>query len=178
MTPDNEHLHAGHVSDAYLETILALMALRTPAVREAIQASLPSEFVVASSYQRESLIISVSGMLASVEAEGMDDVQGLQRSVRQANWTLLSAMWEILKQHRRFREIEMEPVIEFFRHVRNGSSHGGRLNFKTVRAPARWRDKEITKSMKGIRVFPDLLRDGDPLLLVQDIERQFGRRGG
>lgn len=175
-TPDDGQHHAGHVVDAHLQTLVALMAVRMPAVRDAIRDKLPPEFVVPSSYEGESLVIAVRGVLRSMEAEGLDNIQSLRRSIRQANWILLNAMWEILTQHPRFKELEPEPVIRFFRLVRNASSHGGRIDKLDAlkHGPARWRDKEITRSMEGVRVFPDVLRDGDPLVLVQDIERQFG----
>jgi hypothetical protein len=171
---DQEKPNAGHIIDAYLEAIVALLAIRTPVVQAAISSALPPEMVVASSYAGESLIIPVSGMLKSMQREGFDDVKSLHRSVRQANWVFLGAMWDVLKRHPRFKTFEKEPEIEFFRHVRNGASHGGRLNFRSLRAPAKWRDKEIAESMRGTPVFPDLLRDGDPILLVQDIERTYG----
>ena len=165
--------HAGKLLDAYLETIVALMALRVPEVQDAVLNALPPEVVVSSSYDGESLIIPVAGMLTSIRAEGFDEVKTLQQSVRQANWIFLGAMWDVLKRHPSFKEIEMEPDIEFFRHVRNAASHGGHLNFPSLRAPATWRDKEIAESMSGIPVFPDLLKDGDPVLLVLDVDKRY-----
>ena len=151
--------------DAYLETCVALMVPRIPEVQDLISASLP-EAVVSTSYaaDHENLVINVMGMLESMRAEGLDNVRTLQHSFRQANRIFLGAMWDAPKQHRRFDEIKTEPVMEFLRHVRNASSHGGRLNFVKLERPATWRDKEITESMSGTPVFPDLLQDGDPIL--------------
>ncbi len=161
--------------DAYLETCVALMVLKIPQVQDLVGASIPEEAVVSTSYaaDHENLVINVRGMLESMRAEGLDDVRTLQHSFRQTNRIFLGAMWDALKQHRRFDEIKTEPVVEFLRHVRNASSHGGRLNFGKLKRPANWRDKEITESMSGTPVFPDLLQDGDPILLVVDINNDF-----
>ncbi len=160
--------------DAYLETCVALIVLRIPEVQDLVSASLP-EAVVSTSYaaDHENLIINVRGMFESMRAEGLGNVGTLQHSFRQTNCIFLGAMWDTLKQHRRFGEIKTEPVVEFLIHVRNASSHGGRLNFGELRHPAKWRDKEITESMSGTPVFPDLLQDGDPILLVIDINNDF-----
>ena len=154
--------------DAYPETCVALMVPRIPEVQDLISASLP-EAVVSTSYaaDHENLVINVMGILESMRAEGLDNVRTLQHSFRQANRIFLGAMWDAPKQHRRFDEIKTEPVMELLRHVRNASSHGGRLNFVKLKRPAtwrdKWRDKEITESMSGTPVFPDLLQDGPPL---------------
>ena len=158
--------------DAYLETCVALMVLRIPEVQDLVSAG-PPEAVVSTSYAAENLVIPVRGMLESMRAEGLNNVESLQHSFRQTNRIFLGAMWDALRQHRRFDEIKTEPVVRFFRQVRNACSHDGRLNFGKLEHPAIWRDKEITESMRGTPVFPDLLQDGDPILLVVDINNDF-----
>ena len=84
------------------------------------------------------------------------------------------------------------PILEFFRHVRNGVSHGNKLFFKNWEParPAAWRTLTIDHTLKGdanplqgTPVFEvgetALLHSADILLLLADIERECcGGTGG
>ena len=162
------------VINAYLETLVGLFALRMPAVQGSIRGTMRPGVSISTSFGREqSLLIPIDGMIDAIEAEGFTGPQSFPRALRLANRMFLSAMWDGLRQHRRFREIRHEPEVQFFRHVRNACAHDGQLNARELRYPARWRDKEITAEMQGTQVFPDLLSDGDPVFLVVDVNNRF-----
>lgn|SRR3989344_1747822 len=158
--------------DAYLEMVLGIMALRIPQIQDFLTA-IP-EASVKSSYLNEDLVISVSAILNGFKKEGFRDMKSLQNSFKQVNRVFLLAMWDILFNHRDYNNICNEPEVQFFRHVRNGCSHDNKLNFiKTIYKTAKWRDKEITDADRDREVFPDILKDGDPILLVVDINNKF-----
>lgn len=65
------------------------------------------------------------------------------------------------------------PEIEFFRHVRNAASHGGRWHF-TGREPSRpaiWRGKTLNQGMHDTPLFGPVFEPGDVLVLLWDIEQ-------
>ena len=65
------------------------------------------------------------------------------------------------------------PVHEFFKHIRNGASHGGRWHFlgKEPFRLAEWRGRKITKSMEGNRILDSNIAPGDLVILLWDIEQ-------
>jgi hypothetical protein len=84
-------------------------------------------------------------------------------------------MWDILTDTSTFKHVSDEPDIQFFRHIRNGCAHGNQLNFKRLAKPACWRDKTIRQSDAGRTVFPDILKEGDPFLLLLDVNNKYFR---
>ena len=82
------------------------------------------------------------------------------------------------------------PVIQFFKHVRNGVSHGNCFHFQSnePKHPAAWRGLVIDHASKGkanplhgTPVFAQhgLLHSADGILLLADIEKlRFGGSGG
>ena len=92
---------------------------------------------------------------------------------------LIGHSWEILRINGDVPTYD-EPVLEFFRHIRNGCFHANSFHFKRdePRNPAQWRGLEITKANEGKRIFrTDLLEKeyfinwGDPLLLLHDVSQ-------
>ena len=172
MKPNDTSLMTREIIDAYLEMILGIMTLRIQQVQDFLIPNFP-EASVKSSYNHEDLIIDVVGLLNNFKNEGLKEVKSLQNSFRQVNKIFLLAMWDTLTSHKTYDGIANEPEIQFFRHIRNGCGHNNQLNFAAIEKPAKWRDKEITDSDKDKNVFPDMLRDGDPILLVMDINNKF-----
>lgn len=174
MKPNDTSLIARETIDAYLKMILGIMTLRISQVQDFLIPNFP-EASVKSSYKHEDLIIKVVDILNDFKKEGLKDVKSLQNSFRQVNRMFLLAMWDILCSHKTYDRIANEPEIQFFRHIRNGCAHNNKLNFASIDKSAKWRDKEITDSDKGKSVFPDMLKDGDPILLVIDINNKYFR---
>ena len=90
---------------------------------------------------------------------------------------LLGHSWEILRTNGHVPGYE-KPVLEFFRHIRNGCFHGNSFHFtgNEPRNPAQWRGLEITKASQGKRIFRTDLSEneyflnwGDSLLLLHDV---------
>lgn len=78
---------------------------------------------------------------------------------------------------------DRSPIFEFFRHIRNASSHGGIFNFSSHEParPANWRGVMIdhnlhgrTNSLFGSRCFLNFLGPADPILLLWDVEQHTG----
>jgi hypothetical protein len=42
-----------------------------------------------------------------------------------------------------------------------------------LKYPAKWRDKEITMGLVDKAVFPNFMKDGDPILLLIDINNKY-----
>ncbi len=82
-------------------------------------------------------------------------------------------MWGVLQDTKTYSSISTQPMIQFFRHVRNACAHTGNFNFTKLQQPAKWRDKEITAAQFRQDLFPKFMMDGDVLLLVLDVNAQF-----
>jgi len=175
MKFNDTSLIARETIDAYLEMVLGIMTLRISQVQDFLIPNFP-EASIKSSYQHEDLIIKVVDVLNDFKKEGLKDVKSLQNSFRQVNRMFLLAMWDILFSHKTYDSIANKPDIQFFRHIRNGCAHNNKLNFAAIDKIAKWRDKEITDSDKNKSVFPDMLKDGDPILLVIDINNNYFHR--
>jgi hypothetical protein len=75
---------------------------------------------------------------------------------------------------------DYSPLWEFLRHCRNAAAHGGTFTLRNgePRRPATWRRFSIEQSLNGTPLFKGadgvgLLRPGDPIKLLWDIEQAF-----
>lgn len=170
-----EYLSLEHFN-TYIELVFSMMCIRHPKLHSAILELVPG-VQVASSYvidgHKQDLCIPTNGIIGSFQKEGLNDVQSLKRCFYHVNSMFLVAMWDILTETSTFKNIVDEPDVQFFRHVRNGCAHGNQLNFDSLHKPAVWRDKTISSSDSGRPVFPDILKDGDPSLLLGDINNSY-----
>lgn len=174
MQINNTRYLTSKIVDAYLEMVYGAMTLRVPEVQKIMSQIAPEACVTSSySHQQESLIIKGKEILEKMSKEGLKNINSLKNTFIQINSMFLTSMWDILTLHQNYNSIATEAEIQFFRHVRNGCAHNGRLNFSALRYPAKWRDKEISENMKGLPIFPNLLADGDPIILVLDINNKF-----
>jgi len=171
MKSNNTSLIAHETIDTYLKMIFGIMSLGIPQVQNFLNLNF-SKASIESSYKDEYLIIKVNDLLNNFQ-KGLIDLRWLQNSFRQINRMFLLAMWDILISHKNYDNIANEPEIQFFRHIRNGCAHGNQMNFVAIDKPAEWRDKKITDLDKNKNVFPDILKDGDPILLVIDINNKY-----
>lgn len=98
---------------------------------------------------------------------------------------LIGHSWEVLRINGHVPSYN-EPILEFFRHVRNGCFHANSFHFKKgePRNPAQWRGLEITKAIQGKQIFrTDLpeneyfLNWGDPLVLLHDVSQLISNVG-
>lgn len=112
-------------------------------------------------------------MIAQIRDQGLTKPKNLRSEFTQINIVFLISAWDLLTETKTYNSIATEPEIQFFRHVRNGCSHDNQFNFDALKHPAKWRDKEITTALKGQTVFPDFIKDGDPLLLLLDINNKY-----
>lgn len=70
------------------------------------------------------------------------------------------------------------PLFEFFRHVRNGSSHGNRFHFlgsEPVR-PAQWKGHTVERNLEARQVVGDFLSPAELPLLLADVEAELRLR--
>ena len=158
--------------DAYLEMVCGVMALRLPLVQRHISADVP-EFVLYSSYANEHLVINSLHMMGEMKKEGLKNVKSLDNSINQVNKIFLSSMWDTLKLHKQYQKISTEPDIQYFRHMRNACAHNNTLNFKGLKYPAKWREREIKQEDSGSKIFPGFLSGGDVMLLMMDIDKKY-----
>ncbi len=92
---------------------------------------------------------------------------------------LIGHCWELLR-NAGLVPVSTEPVLEFFRHIRNGCYHGNAFHFlgNEPRNTAEWRDLAISRNLNGHRIFRSDLNEpsyflnwGDPILLLSDVSR-------
>lgn len=83
--------------------------------------------------------------------------------------TMISWIGHNLKENKYFDE---HPLLEFFKHIRNGISHGNTFTFlgKEPAKPARFRGFEITKSLNGQCVLFDYIEAGDVMDLLDEVK--------
>jgi len=67
------------------------------------------------------------------------------------------------------------PAHEFFRHLRNGASHGGKWSFRNNEPSrlAEWRGRKITANLQGKKLWDLNLGPGDIIVLLWDIEQNL-----
>jgi len=175
---NEEYLTVEHL-DTYLELIFSMMCVRHPNLHEPILRAVPG-VTVASSFvingHKQNLNIPTKGMIDSFKKAGLTNVKSLAQGFYHVNSMFLISMWAILVETQNYSNISREPEVQFFRHVRNGCAHGNRFNFNQLAQSAQWRDKEITISNNGNPVFPNVLKDGDPILLLVDINNKYYRK--
>ena len=82
----------------------------------------------------------------------------------------LSTGYEALKAKAGLTTGDDRPIVQFFRHVRNGISHDNVFYIRggEPRKPAKWRGMEVTKSLNGTVVLYKFLRPADVLRLIND----------
>jgi hypothetical protein len=95
------------------------------------------------------------------------------------------ASFDRLQEDPRYKKIENKPAIQFFRHIRNGCSHGNKFFFKTytdkktgkkMQEPtklAQFRGLTIDRKLMGKKVFFDFLSTGDIPYLIEDVSKEL-----
>ncbi len=86
---------------------------------------------------------------------------------------LINGCYEILKENPINRKVSPE-IMEFFRHIRNASSHNGSFLFirNEPTKLARWRNLEIKKDLDKTELF-DFIAIGDIILFLGDIIQEI-----
>jgi len=94
------------------------------------------------------------------------DFMGMQLS------TILLSVGHELKKHHYF---DKTPELEFFRHLRNGISHGNKFDFKhgEPRRPAKFKNFEIASSLQGEDVLFKFIKPGDLFELFDHIKKHL-----
>lgn len=82
---------------------------------------------------------------------------------------LLVSCYEKLKNK---RMIDDSPILEFFRHIRNGAAHDGKFDIRpgSLKKAASWGNKNISYTMSGNELFGDFFAIGDSMLFLEDVE--------
>ncbi len=127
---------------------------------------------VASSYPNEAVIIDAKRIVDECKLAGHE----IEATLNQISGMFVAAMWDTLVSHANYDKISTEPEVQFFRHLRNACGHDGRWNFSKLSHVAQWRDKELTEAHAGQVVFGGLLTQGDVVVLVTDIDKQYFER--
>lgn len=72
------------------------------------------------------------------------------------------------------KKFRNEPIVQFFRHIRNGCAHNNKFYFKgknTLALKAEWRRKIIDTSLAGQTVINDFFKEGDFGHLLEDLSK-------
>jgi hypothetical protein len=111
--------------------------------------------------------------------ENLDKAANQEYLVRLTVWiaekVLAASYEEVIKSKK-----DNSDIIEFYRHIRNGVSHGNKFDIEISKKVqkkkgitdrtvlATWRGKNITLSLNGSAVMPTFLTPGDVFLLMFD----------
>ena len=73
----------------------------------------------------------------------------------------IGTCWEILVKNRYVTWDYNHPVIQFFRHIRNGCYHGNCFHFRGDEPifPAVWQGRRIERYLQGKKIFPESQAD-------------------
>lgn len=157
---------------AFTEMSLGVMSLRIPAVQDYLFTNFPKASIK-SSYDKQDAIINCRKIISVIRQQGSQKPANLRRSFTEITKVLLISTWQILKDTKTYHNISTKPDIQFFKHIRNGCAHDNKFNFDGLKHPAYWRDKKITIALKDATVVPDFIKDGDPLLMLLDINNTY-----
>ena len=74
---------------------------------------------------------------------------------------------------------DKSPELEFFRHLRNGISHGNRFHFKSgePKRPARFRAFNMTPALHGQAVLFEYMSTGDVFDLLDHVKAHLRKLG-
>lgn len=159
--------------DAYLEICLGVMALRIPGIQEILTNNYPGASIESSyTNPKQHLNLKVTNIIGEIIAQGLIAPKNLRTAFSEINKMFLVSVWETLKDTKTYNDIATKPDIQFLRHVRNGCAHN-KFNFTNLKHSAKWRDKEITMGLIGTAVFPSFMKDGDPILLLIDVNNKY-----
>jgi len=157
---------------ANLEFILGHTALQLPQVQQTVLAQFPFGSI-RSSYPTQAIKLMTPQLLASINARKDQMQPGSGGTLGELNRMFVVSTWALLADTQKYASISTAPIIQFFRHVRNGCAHSGCFNFKSLPHPAKWREKEILLEHAGQLIFPGFITDGDIILLLLDICAKF-----
>lgn len=162
--------------EAYSLVLGGKLALYAPHFREKFQPN--HAFSVGSKLSQDAWIVYQELF------ELLDRKKGTWRSVSAvAPCQFLSAAWDNLIGDNRYHKISSDPIVQFFRHVRNAASHGNSFRIEpdlidnttnNLKRKAAWRGTEIVPALNGTPLIPDFMEMVDPIWLISDISNLLG----
>ena len=158
--------------DTYLELLVGAVAIHVPQIQQILRTHF-SYGDIRSSFPRETIRLDVPKILEGVNRTAGKLPTNRQATIGELNRIFVISTYATLQETKTYKKIEREPIIQFYRHVRNACAHYGRFNFSSISSPAKWRDKEITAALIGKRVFPDFMNDGDIWFFLLDVCEKF-----
>ncbi len=163
--------------EVYLEMCLGALTLRISQVQDFMVSKFPQASITSSySSQKQDLVLHTQAILEDIRKQGLATPKNLRQSFTQINSIFIASAWDILRETTTYNSICTKEDVQFLRHVRNAGAHDGLFNFDLpLRHSARWRDKEILPTLKGSPVYPEFLKDGDPIFLLIDITNNYYR---
>ena len=69
--------------------------------------------------------------------------------------------------------LDRSEILQFFRHVRNGVSHGNRFRIDRASDNATWRGLHISNALNGTEVIPVYITIGDIFYLLHDVNEHL-----
>jgi hypothetical protein len=164
------HSEFHEMIDAFSVCVLGLGALTNPANLESLK---PYKLVpVESSFSPEDSNIDLPHYLSRLSNE---DIAGPLRlnTMKVLCQSLTISAFETLKASSHYTGIAADPVVQFFRHIRNAAAHNNVFTFSKDQPgkPAIWRGKQIARALEGLPCFFNFMAPGDLPLLLEEISR-------
>ena len=113
--------------------------------------------------------LTIDALPLTCQLEAAKDVD-VELALRPLFGAALTTAYGALKSKAGLTAKDDRPIVQFFRHVRNGISHNNMFDIRGdgPMRPAKWRGMEVTKSLNGTVVLYKFLRPADVLRLIND----------
>ena len=157
--------------ESYCLTLGGQLALFAPVFRQQFQPK--HSFSVASKISQDAWIVFKELF------DLLSNKKGTWRATSAvAPCQFLSFTWEVLVKDNRYPKISIEPMVQYFRHIRNAASHGNQFKIdddlidtvtNSLKRKAEWRGVEITPNLRGVTLIPDYMEMADPIWLISDV---------
>lgn len=153
---------------SYMVAVCGLLFYRRPSYD-------PGDKVGLASIEHQALEILPSEVIALVQGGSFQLSEVTDSLARMLINAAYEATQDRYDDQRWLQLRSIHPELEFFRHLRNASSHGGFFNFKgnepNPNRKAEWRGRTINVSLAGKPMFDVGVKPGDLFPLLWDVEQ-------
>jgi hypothetical protein len=137
--------------------------------------SLPPDSTMAltSSFPGEDANFTIIDVIQQIQSDQKKSPQTLTRN---AFITLTRVFviysFDVFKESGLYDKYKTEPMVQFFRHIRNGCAHNNKFYFQgktQLEFPAEWRGKKVDILLEGSDVIESFFKEGDFIILLDDL---------
>ncbi len=185
MRPANINQIFDEILDIYRTCYLGLASLYDPNIQNYYQNNIPDDIAtmgIITSFNNDidnkplNANFRIKSVIDLVKSKGEKEAQTLaQKNMSTLCRIFIIYSYDILKEQSLLGKFWKEPIIQFFRHIRNGCAHNNKFKIdnqnELLKLPAEWRGKKIEISLNDSNnnVVNNFFKEGDLILLLEDI---------